>query len=81
MSDLAEDLRDGYEAAGYTVDRVSQNRDTVEVAIRADDAEPAALRSIAEDVCGASAILGLDVSHETTGDDAVGTIVSFRHRP
>jgi hypothetical protein len=82
MSDLRSELRDAFEGAGYAVDRVSQNRDTIDVGIRSDGAEPSALREVTEQVCGASAVLGFDVTQETSeGTDAVGTIVSFRHRP
>lgn len=81
MTDVLDELRAAFESAGYDVDRVSQNRNTIRVGIREDAADAAELRSITEDVCDESAVLGFDVTHETTeGDDAVGTIVSFRHR-
>lgn len=82
MSDVGDDLTTTFESAGYDVDRVSQNRDTVRVAIREDAADAGELRTITEDVCGESAVMGFDVTHETTEtDDAVGTVVSFRYRP
>jgi hypothetical protein len=82
MADVVTELRDGYEAAGYDVDQVSENRDTVDVSIQADSADVDELRRIAEDVCGESAVLGFDVAQETSeGDTTVGTVVSFRHRP
>ena len=82
MTDVAAELRQGYEAAGYDVDQVSENRDTVDVSIQADSADVEELRRIAEDVCGESAVLGFDVTQETSeGDTTVGTVVSFRYRP
>lgn len=82
MSDVAEELRRAFESAGYELDRVSENRGTVRVAIREDGADAAALRTVTEEACGESAVLGFDVAHETRADeDAVGTVVSFRHRP
>lgn len=81
MTDLLQELRAAFESAGYEVDRVSENRGTVEVGLREDAADAAALRSITDDVCGESAVLGFDVDHETSeGHDAVGTVVSFRRR-
>lgn len=82
MSDVRDELTAAFESAGYDVDRVSENRGTLRVAIREDAADAGELREITEDVCGESAVLGFDVTHEATeGDDAVGTVVSFRHRP
>lgn len=81
MSDVTDELRRAFESAGYEVDRVSENRDSIRIAIREDAADAGELRAIATDVCGEAAVLGFDVTHETTaGDDAVGTVVSFRHR-
>lgn len=81
MADVRTELEEALESAGFDVDRVSENRDTVRVEIQADDADAGELRSVVESTCGESAVLGLDVSHETTGDDTVGTVVSFRYRP
>lgn len=82
MTDVRDELATAFEEAGYDVDRVSENRGTLRVAIREDGADAGELREITEGVCGESAVLGFDVTHETTeGDDAVGTVVSFRHRP
>lgn len=82
MADLLASLRQAFESAGYEVDQVSENRGTVSVAVRDDAADAADLRAVTEETCGEAAVLGFDVTHETTdGSDAVGTVVSFRHRP
>lgn len=82
MTEVLEALQTAFESAGYEVDRVSENRDTVRVAIQEDAADAGELRTITEDVCGEAAVLGFDVTHEATESDAaVGTVVSFRHRP
>jgi uncharacterized protein YbjQ (UPF0145 family) len=82
MSDVRDALRQAYEADGYAVDSVADNRGRLRVALREDGPDAEALRQIARDVCGADAVVGLDVSTETSaGDDAVLTVVSFRHRP
>lgn len=82
MSQLQTDLREAFEAAGFEVDAVGDNRGRIRVALREESADPEALRRITNDVCGDDAVLGFDVSSETTaGEDTVGTVVAFRHRP
>lgn len=82
MADVRDRLRTAYEAADFDVVRVSENRGTIQIALRSEAADARTLRDLAQDVCGEAAVLGFDVTHETTeGDDAVGTVVSFRHRP
>lgn len=81
MTDVLAELRTAFESAGYDVDRVSENRGTISVGIREESADASDLRTITNEVCGESAVLGFDVTHETTeADDAVGTVVSFRYR-
>lgn len=82
MSGLEADLRQAFEAAGFEVDGVSDNRGRISVSLRAESPAADELRRITEDACGAEAVLGFDVASEAIeGDDAVGTVVSFRHRP
>lgn len=82
MSDVTDELREAFEAAGYAVDGVSDNRGRISVSLRDDDAPVEDLRAITEGVCGADSVVGFDVTSETTaGDEAVGTVVAFRHRP
>ena len=79
MSDIADDLRDAFEAAGYEVAGVNRNRDRVRVELLDDRADAAALRDVTTDAVG-DGVVGLDVSTESIeGADGVRTVVSFRH--
>jgi hypothetical protein len=81
MSDVTDALRDAYESDGYAVDSVTNNRGRLRVALLEDGPDAETLRRIASDVCGDDAVIGLDVTTESTaGDDAVHTVVSFRYR-
>lgn len=82
MSQLEVELREAFEEAGYEVDAVGDNRGQIRVALREPSPDPEELRGIVHEICGEDAVLGFDVTSETTaGDDAVGTVVAFRHRP
>lgn len=82
MSDVTADLRAAFDEAGYTVDDVSTNRRRIRVSLREDAAPADELRRLTDEVCGADAVVGFDVTSEATAGDAeVGTVVSFRHRP
>lgn len=82
MSELQDDLRSAYDGEGYDVDDVSVNRDTVRIRLRTASANAADLRTVAHDVVGEDAVLGLDVTTEAVdGSDEMATVVSFRHRP
>lgn len=82
MSQLEVELREAFEEAGYEVDAVGDNRGQIRVALRESSPDPEELRGIVHEICGEDAVLGFDVTSETTaGDDAVGTVVAFRHRP
>ena len=79
MSDIPDELRDAFEAAGYEVAGVSRNRDRVRVELLDDRADAAALREVTTDAVG-DGVVGLDVSTESMdGVDDVRTVVSFRH--
>ena len=79
MSDIADELRDAFEAAGYEVAGVNRNRDRVRVELLDDRADAAALREVTTDAVG-DGVVGLDVSTESMdGADGVRTVVSFRH--
>lgn len=81
MSDVTDRLHESYEAQGYAVDSVTDNRGRLRVVLRADGPEAETLRRIAREVCGEEGVVGLDVTAESTpGDDAVTTVVSFRIR-
>ena len=74
------DLQDAFEANGYTVTDVTENRDRTNVSLREEEAPADDLKSIVHEVAGED-VLGLKVTTETVGGGAVlGTVVSFRSR-
>ena len=76
-----EDLRAAFETEGYDVADVTRNRRQVRIEILDDEASGERLREITYDVIDEDDVLGLDVSTESSeGQDAVTTVVSFRHR-
>ena len=82
MADVTAALREAYEADGYAVDTVTDNRGQLSVAIRESGPDADELRRIARETCGEANVFGLDVTAESSaGDDAVSTVVSFRYRP
>lgn len=81
MDELETTLRDAFETNGYDVAEVSVNRDRVRVVVLEDDASAAELEEITHGVIDPEKTLGLNVTTETIdGQDAVGTVVSFRYR-
>ncbi|MHB9288268.1 hypothetical protein ACKVMT_14665 [Halobacteriales archaeon Cl-PHB] len=81
MESITDAVRAAYDDAGYDVDTVSENRGTVRVALREDDAEADALRSVVEETVDDGSVLGLQVSFEASdADPGVGTVVTFRYR-
>jgi hypothetical protein len=79
MSDIADTVREAFEAAGYSVAGVSRNRDRIRVELLEERADAADLRAVATDAVG-DGVVGLDVSTESgDGTDGVRTVVSFRH--
>ncbi|MFB6180094.1 MAG: hypothetical protein ABEI77_10265 [Halorientalis sp.] len=82
MSELQARLRTAFEGDGYDVGEVSTNRDKFRVVILDEEAAAADLRSITKDVVGDDRLLALNVTTESVdGQDQMGTVVSFRHRP
>lgn len=81
MSTVTEQLREAFENSGYDVGEVSQNRDSVRVAVMEEGAEADQVRAIVTDTLDEESVLGLNVTTESVeGQDAVQTVVSFRHR-
>jgi hypothetical protein len=80
MTDIEESLRSAFSDAGYEVGEIRQNRKQVSVVVTEDDASASTLREIVVDTLGEDSVLGLDVTTESTGDDEITTVVSFRHR-
>jgi hypothetical protein len=82
MSGLEDELETAFETAGYEVGDVSRNRDQYRVALFEEGAQADELRSVTYDVVDEDDVLALNVSAESVeGQDAMGTVVSFRHRP
>jgi hypothetical protein len=82
MSELQDELRAAFEDRGYEIGEVSTNRDTIRVVVLDEGAEATDLRSIATDVVDEDEMLALNVTTESIdGQDRMGTVVSFRHRP
>lgn len=79
MSEIATALREALTDAGHAVDAVEENRGLVRVRLRTSDAPAEELRALAEEAAG-DALLGVDVGTERAGEDAVGTVLSVRHR-
>lgn len=82
MTDIAAAIRDAFEHTDYDLGDVAVNRRQVRVPVLQEGADPAALRAVIEEALGADAVAALTVSTETIdGEDTIGTVVSFRHRP
>ncbi|WP_144799762.1 hypothetical protein [Halorubrum depositum] len=82
MTDTAAAIRDAFEHTDYDLGDVAVNRRQVRVPVLQEGADPDALRAVIEEALGADAVAALTVSTETIdGEDTIGTVVSFRHRP
>ena len=81
MTDLSEAIRTAFEHTDYDVADVTQNRQSVRIAIKQDGPEPAALRAIIEEAIGADGFFGFNVTTERIdGQDTVGTVITFQQR-
>jgi hypothetical protein len=80
MTNIEELLRTAFSEAGYEVGEIRRNRKQVSVVVTEDDASASALREVVVDTLGEGSVLSLDVTTESTGDDEITTVVSFRHR-
>ncbi|MFQ3318210.1 MAG: hypothetical protein ACI8UR_000226 [Natronomonas sp.] len=80
MSDVKSDLRDAFEAHGHDVASVSENRDRIRVELIEAGANAAELRTIPFDTVEEDAVVGVDVSTETSDGQDVRMVVSFRLR-
>ncbi|WP_247731336.1 hypothetical protein [Halovivax limisalsi] len=78
MSQLTADLQSAYEAAGYDVSEVTQNRDRVRIVL-AEDVGADAAREVVDETLDEAPRFGVNVSTESIeGHDGVSTVVSFR---
>ncbi|MFC7185907.1 hypothetical protein [Halorubrum yunnanense] len=82
MTAIAAPVRDAFEHTDYDLGDVAVNRRRVRVPVLREGADPDALRAVIEEALGADAVAGVTVSAETIdGEDGIGTVVSFQHRP
>ncbi|WP_128906751.1 hypothetical protein [Halorubrum amylolyticum] len=82
MTDIDAAIRDAFEHTDYDLGDVAVNRRQVRVPVLREGADPDALIAVIEEALGADAVVAPTVTTETIdGEDAIGTIVSFRHRP
>ncbi|MUW14880.1 hypothetical protein GJ633_09545 [Halorubrum sp. CBA1125] len=82
MTDVETAIREAFEHTDYDLGDVAVNRGQVRVPVLQEGADPDALRAVIEEALGADAVVAATVTTEAIdGDDAIGTVVSFRHRP
>ena len=80
MEELNTTLREAFEQAGYTVEDVTANRKRIEISVRDPEASGEALREITYDSVDEDDVLGFNVTTESTANDEINTVVSFRYR-
>jgi hypothetical protein len=81
MSDKLDALREAFEAEGYAVADVSDNRGRVRITLLEDRPEAAALREVLYGVVDEDNVLGSNITTEAAdGADGVRTVVTFRQR-
>ena len=80
MEDLKTELRDAFESDGYEIAELSTNRDKVRIAVRDSEASGESLRELTHDVLSSEDVLGFNVTTESTANDEINTVVSFRYR-
>jgi SHS2 domain-containing protein len=80
MQELKTTLREAFEQAGYDVEDVTTNRKRVEISIRDPEASGEELREITYDSIDEDDVLGFNVTTESTANDEINTVVSFRYR-
>lgn len=75
-----DELQEAFEANGYEVTDVTENRDRTNVSLREAETPADELREIVHEVAGDD-VIGLKITNETVGGgDDLGTVVSFRSR-
>lgn len=79
MTELAADIRSALAEEGYDVREVTENRGTIRATLATADAPAGALRDLVAGVAG-DRLLGVDVSAQHAGTDAVGTVLTVRLR-
>jgi len=82
MTDVETAIREAFEHTDYDLGDVGVSRERVRVPVLEGGADPETLRAIVEEAVGADAVFGLTITTESVGgDDEIGTVVTFRHRP
>lgn len=80
MDAIKTTLQDAFEAEGYDVDDATTNRDKLRLSIRDPEASGEALRELTYETLDEADVLGFNVTTESTANDEINTIVSFRYR-
>ncbi|WP_436902902.1 hypothetical protein [Halovenus halobia] len=80
MQELKTTLREAFEQAGYDVEDVTTNRKRIEIAVRDPEASGEKLREITYEAIDEDDVLGFNVTTESTANDEINTVVSFRYR-
>lgn len=80
MEELTAELRKAFEREEYEIAELSTNRDKVRIAVRDGEASGEALRELTHEVLSADDVLGFNVTTESTANDEINTVVSFRYR-
>lgn len=80
MEDLTSTLREAFETEGYEIAELSRNRDTVRIGVRDAEASGEELREVTTGVLSEDDFLGFNVTSESTANDEINTVVSFRYR-
>lgn len=82
MTAIHEALQEAFAHTDYELGTVAVNRQQVRVPILEEGADPEALQAVVEEALGADAVVAATVTTETIdGEDTIGTVVSFQHRP
>ena len=80
MEEVKTTLREAFEADGYEIDELSTNRSKVRVSVRDPEASGEELRELTYGALDESDVLGFNVTTESTANDEINTVVSFRYR-
>ncbi len=80
MDELKTQLCDAFESDGYEIAELSTNRKKVRIAVRDAEASGEQLRELTHSVLDADDVLGFNVQTESTANDEINTVVSFRYR-
>lgn len=81
MSTIDSTVKETFEAEGFDVAEVTENRGLIRVVLLTADADRDRLRSLADSAVADGRIVGFNVASESTeGSEEIATVVSFRYR-